>query len=93
MKPGPRREKRLQALTPEEENIKAEKARLYWEQTIKEINAANKERARVDNILTTLDIPHEPPWSTVSGKVLIDILMDETKVQAILSKIRMKAFW
>lgn len=89
MKPGPRNN-RLQEhiISPEE----AEKSRLAWEENKRKMAEAQKKRELVHDILTQLQIPHNFS-NDVLGADLADILMDEEKVKAILTRVRNKAFW
>lgn len=92
MKPGPRNIRLQPTLTPEEE----ENLRLEREEQMRllnqEMEARQKKKALVDDILNQLQIPHEAGSNLVHGDELADILMDEIKVKAILTRVRNKAF-
>jgi len=94
MKPGPRNI-RVQPppLSPEEQ----EKLRLQQEESIRKLNREmaerQKQREKIHDILTQLQIPHDAGTNAVNGETLANILMDETKVKAILTRVRNKVFW
>lgn len=93
MKPGPRNNRLVEPLTSEEK----EKIRLEREESLrllnKEFEERQKKKALVDDILNQLQIPNEAGSNLVHGDELADILMDEIKVKAILTRVRNKAFW
>lgn len=96
MKPSPRNRRVQEILTPEEWEARQKEAEEFLEKMTAEMRKAEeedkKERARVHDILEQLQIPHDSN-NNVDGKALADILMDETKVKAILTRIRCVAFW
>lgn len=63
-----------------------------WSAFIKNNNEKLKAFQKIDELLTKLQIPHDS-LNLVRGIDLVDILMNEEKVKAILTLIRCKAFW
>jgi chemotaxis regulatin CheY-phosphate phosphatase CheZ len=95
MKPSPRNNRSYTPLSPEEKKKREEEnerlMKKWQEEMEEEMEAEKRERERVAGILKFLEIPHTNLM--VVGEELVKILMDEKKVQAILTKVRNKAFW
>ena len=92
MKPAPRRSYReSKPLSPEEQKKRDEEAAAMMKKWQEEAEAERREQERVDEVLKMLEIPHS--HNNIDAHELVDILMDEKKVHAILTKVRNKAFW
>jgi len=91
MKPAPRNRRSYTPLTPEEQKEQEERNARVLKEWQAQVDAEKRERERVENILNMLEIPFA--GNRVDAAELADILMDEKKVQAILTKVRNKAFW